>query len=151
MDHEKRQRIIFIDSPRPNAYALDEAYTGCLLKLIADNRSLLVNRGGGGLKGWEKGGRVARRGSFFFLFFSFSFSSSSFFFFFSYLFRRIRAIDYAARYLHLSSKNLDLWPRFDRYEGDKGGERERERKVWTNGRAQVRRNDLERIGSCHRV
>lgn len=50
MDHEKRQRIIFIDSPRPNAYALDEAYTGCLLKLIADNRSLLVNRGGGGLR-----------------------------------------------------------------------------------------------------
>lgn len=72
------------------------------------------------------GGRVARRVSFFFLF-SFSFSSSSFFFFFSYLFRRIRAIDYAARYLHLSSKNLDLWPRFDRYEGDKGDEREREK------------------------
>lgn len=127
MDHEKRQRIIFIDSPRPNAYALDEAYTGCLLKLIADNRSLLVNRGGGGLR-MGGGGRVARRVSFFFLFFSFSFSSSSFFFF-SYLFRRIRAIDYAARYLHLSSKNLDLWPRFDRYEGDKGGEREREKSV----------------------
>lgn len=64
---KKRQRIIFIDSPRPNAYALDEAYTGCLLKLIADNRSLFVDRGEG--EEWkEEGGGERTRSQNTFLF-----------------------------------------------------------------------------------
>lgn len=92
---KKRQRIIFIDSPRPNAYALDEAYTGCLLKLIADNRSLFVDRGEG--EEWkEEGGggreRVARIPFFFFFFFSF------------FLFQGIRAIDYT----HFLFAQLDI-------------------------------------------
>ena len=84
---KKRQRIIFIDSPRPNAYALDEAYTGCLLKLIADNRSLFVDRGEGEKWKEEEGERerVARI-SFFFFF------SSFFSFFLFYLFQGIRSI-----------------------------------------------------------